>query len=234
MKKSELVEIKKGTTGTGLLVETDGYAVMKNNKLIREGMENGEWYVPNPFIVDAVFQKYGIKNANGRIYPEDVLKREVARYQRLVDEKMALGECNHPSESTIDLSRVSHNIVELHWEGATLVGKIELNVSEGFRKQGIVSTRGDEVAQLLLMGWKIGISSRAVGSVEEKLGNYIVGDDLELIGWDIVATPSTPNAYLSINGKESLEPYIESKEHNKPGTSVISEKINKINNILNG
>ena len=124
--------------------------------------------------------------------------------------------------------------MELHWEGATLVGKIELNVSEGFRKQGIVSTRGDEVAQLLLMGWKIGISSRAVGSVEEKLGNYIVGDDLELIGWDIVATPSTPNAYLSINGKESLEPYIESKNNDKPGTSVLSEKINKINNILKG
>lgn len=105
-----------------------------------------------------------------------------------------VGNCNHPDSSNIDLSRVSHNIIELHWEGCTLVGKIELNTSEGFRRSGVVTTCGDEVANLLLNGYKIGVSSRAVGSVEDKLGVAMVGDDLELICWDVVGNPSTPRS----------------------------------------
>ena len=100
--------------------------------------------------------------------------------------------CNHPSDSTIDLGRISHNIIECHWEGNTLMGQLELNLSKGFVKHGICSTLGDTCANLLLNGYKIGISSRGVGSVEQKLGQYVVGDDLELISWDLVATPSTP------------------------------------------
>ena len=94
--------------------------------------------------------------------------------------------CNHPAESTIDLGRISHNIIELHWEGRTLVGEMELNLSKGFVKHGICSTLGDTVANLLLNGYKIGVSSRGVGSVEQKLGVYTVGDDFELICWDVV------------------------------------------------
>lgn len=100
--------------------------------------------------------------------------------------------CNHPAESTIDLGRISHNITELHWEGRTLVGQMELNLSKGFVEQGICSTLGDTCANLLLNGYKIGVSSRGVGSVEQKLGQYIVGDDFELICWDLVSSPSTP------------------------------------------
>ena len=74
-KKNELVEIKKNGVGYGLLIENDGYVKM-SKKSIKEalGDDGGEWNVPYPFIVDAVFQKYGIKNANGRVYPEGVLK----------------------------------------------------------------------------------------------------------------------------------------------------------------
>lgn len=137
--------------------------------------------------------------------------------------------CNHPAESTIDLGRISHNIVELHWEGKTLVGKMELNISEGFRRNGICSSFGDTVALLLLNGYKIGVSSRGVGSVEQKFGNYVVGDDFELICWDIVGDPSTPGAYI---GKpEDLHRYVENKETSKD--AVINEKIDKIKNILN-
>lgn len=135
--------------------------------------------------------------------------------------------CNHPSESTIDLSRISHNIVELHWEGATLVGKMELNTTEGFRKYGIVSSRGDEVANLLLNGYKIGVSSRGVGSVEQRLGQNIVGDDFELICWDVVSDPSTPGAWIGDSGE--LQQYVESKV-SRPS---LNEKIEKIKNILN-
>ena len=137
--------------------------------------------------------------------------------------------CNHPAESTIDLGRVSHNITELHWDGSTLVGQMELNISEGFRKFGICSSLGDTIALLLLNGYKIGVSSRGVGSVESRLGQTIVGDDFELICWDIVSNPSTPGAF--IGNPESLQQYIESK---KPINSKLIEKIDKIDEILKG
>jgi hypothetical protein len=230
MNKTDLREIKKGEFGTGLLIENDGYISMTesaNNKKIYESISDGEWNVPYPFIVDAVFQKFDIKNANGRVYPERVLKKQVEIYQQKINEHRAYGELNHPAESTIDLGRISHNIIELHWEGRTLVGKLELNISEGFRRFGVVSTMGDMAANHLLNGYKIGVSSRGVGSVEQKLGQTIVGDDFELICWDIVSDPSTPGAY--IGHKEELTQYVEEKSNEK---KAVNEKLNKINKIL--
>ena len=138
--------------------------------------------------------------------------------------------CNHQSESTIDLGRISHNIIELHWEGHTLVGKMELNISEGYRRSGICSTLGDTAANLLLNGYKIGVSSRGVGSVEQKLGQYIVGDDFELICWDLVSDPSTPNAWLG-RDQDELQPYIESDQTTSSKNSL-NEKISKIKGLL--
>lgn len=140
------------------------------------------------------------------------------------------GNCNHPTDSTIDLGRISHNITELHWEQNTLVGEMELNISEGFRKNGICSSLGDTVALLLLNGMKIGVSSRAVGSVEQRLGQTIVGDDLELICWDVVSDPSTPLAYIS-NDRAEIETYIESDE-TKKGKSKLDEKLSRVENLL--
>ena len=235
MKKDDLKVIREGKTGYGILIENDGYINVDRKKLMESfGADNGEWNIPKPFIVDAVFQKFGIKNANGRIYPEAVLKKQVELYQKRIDERRALGECNHPSESVIDLSRVSHNIIELHWEGHTLVGKMELNLSEGYRRHGIVSTRGDEVANLLINGYKIGVSSRGVGSVEQRLGQSIVGDDFELVCWDVVSEPSTPNAFITTSGEEALQPYIESYDAKRGNSKeIVSEKVNRIKNILN-
>lgn len=235
--KSDLKEIKRGQIGTGLLIENDGYCSLqdtKSNKLIKEdferGRENGEWHVPYPFVVDCVLQKHGIKNANGRIYGERILKREVERYQTAIKERRALGELDHPADSTISLKTISHNIIECHWEGATLVGKLELNTTEGFRKLGICSSQGDSAANLLLNGYKIGISSRAVGSVEtDSFGNTIVGEDLELLGWDIVSSPSTPGAWLG--EKEELRQYVEAKEIDS-NKSKLTEKISILKNIL--
>lgn len=199
------------------------------NKQLKESVNSiDEWRCPYPFIVHSVFQKFGIKNANGRVYPEDILKREIEKYQRRINEKMATGELNHPSESTIDLGRISHNIIELHWEGRTLVGQLELNLSPGYIKHGIVSTMGDMAANLLLNGYKIGVSSRGVGSVEQKLGVYTVGDDFELICFDIVSDPSTPNAFIGAD-REELQPYIENVETKK---NIVNEKISKIKSIL--
>nr|DAP99841.1 MAG TPA: Prohead core protein serine protease [Ackermannviridae sp.] len=231
--KTELVEIKSGKTGTGLLIEQDGYVSLKNNpnlEQLKEDVNNKEWHCPYPFIVSAVFQKFDIKNANGRIYPKNVLMKQVEVYQKKIEERRAYGECNHPSESTIDLGRISHNILELHWEGNTLVGEMEINITEGFRRMGICSSYGDTIANMLLNGYKLGVSSRGVGSVEQKMGQYIVGDDFELICWDIVSDPSTPMAYISTNGREGLETYIENKENKNK--NIISEKISQINKIL--
>lgn len=388
MSKKNITEIKKGEIGHGLLIEHDGYIsindtnnqpILENIKHLRES-KGGEFYCPYPFIVNAVFQKYGVENANGRIYPEAILKREVEKYQKLIKERMAIGECyrpeakiltvsgwkylyeviegeeiitlntetnkienkpilrivkynhkgkmihmvgshiddlvtpehgfpiyefnmglrflgfysatdlmnaddknifipfdsnlnpqyiknitfteedydgevmcvevenhtwyvmdnekshwtkncNHPSEATIDLSRVAMNIIEQHWEGKTLVGQLEILTTEGFRKHGIVSTCGDEVANLVINGIKIGVSSRGLGSVEKKLGSLIVGDDFELVCWDVVSSPSTPGAYIDENPK-NLEQYKENKESNRTKSSLF-ESLKSFDNWLN-
>lgn len=221
MERKDLVEIKKGQTGTGLLIEHDGYisAEVGNNKKLFEDIESArrggdEFYCPNPFVVSAVFQKFGIENANGRIYPETVLKREVEKYMEKIREKRAMGECNHPSESVIDLSRVAINIIDLRWQGHTLVGELEIITSPGFRKYGIISCQGDQVANLILQGMKIGVSSRGLGSVTNKMGILYVGDDYEIVCWDVVSDPSTPGAWIDEH-PENLQRYMESKEESK-------------------
>lgn len=384
MNKDTLVEIKRGETGTGLLIENDGFmSISESTKNLNESMSESDGYCPNPFIVDVVLQKFGIKNANGRIYPERVLKRQVEAYMEKIREKRAIGECyrpsamiltesgwkqlseielgeriltlnpetkeieikpvkniinreyngelihikgefinefvtpehgfpifnkegdfsgfikavdlldedsdfgglyiptdkedvtknaislnksdlevekseyngivmcvevdnhiwyvmengkahwtkncNHPAESVIDLSRTSINIVECHWEGHTLVGKMEILVSPGFRKHGIISCCADEIANLLLHGIKIGVSSRGLGTVSQEGGALIVGDDYELVCWDVVSEPSTHGSWVTTKGKEDLAQYIENKQVTKP---VISEKLERIEKLL--
>jgi hypothetical protein len=232
--KTKLVEIKKDEEGHGLLIEHDGYISSScgdNKKLFEDikANESTEFFCPNPFIVSAVFQKFGIKNANGRIYPENILKKEVEKYQQKIAERRAIGECNHPSESVIDLSRVAINIVELHWEGRTLIGKLEILVSEGYRRHGVISCQGDQIAHLLLNGIKIGVSSRGLGTVTNRMGTLIVGDDFELVCWDVVSDPSTPNAWVS-SSYDDLKPYVEAKIDEKP---LIFEIDSQLNNWLN-
>lgn len=138
--------------------------------------------------------------------------------------------CNHPAESVIDLSRVAINIIELHWEDHTLVGQLEVLVSEAFRRNGIICCQGDQVAHLLLNGIKIGVSSRGLGTVTQKMGVLYVGEDYEIICWDVVGDPSTPGAFISQN-VNNLQQYIESdtSSKNKP---QLFEKLDKFNDWL--
>ena len=236
MDRKNLVEIHKGESGTGLLIEHDGYISIEcgdNKKLFEEINSNtdDDFHCPRHFIVSAVFQKYGVENANGRIYPEHVLKKEVERYMAKINEKRAIGELNHPSESVIDLSRVAMNIIELHWEGRTLVGKLELLTSPGFRKYGIISNQADQTANLLLSGIKIGVSSRGLGTVTNKMGVLYVSDDYEIVCWDIVSDPSTPQAWITPEDNIPQQ-YIESVENND-SKSKLFEKLDKFNEWLN-
>ena len=231
-KIGNLNEVKRGQTGTGLLIENDGHIIPPKDTLsqIREDINNGSKFViPDDFIVSAVFQKYGIKNANGRIYPENVLRTQVDKYIReRVNNNCAIGALDHPAASSLSGHDVAMNILNLEWQGRTLVGEMKLHLSPGYKKYGICSTSGDLVANMLLDNLLIGVSSRGVGSVKNQGGILVVDDDYDIICWDVVLEPSTPMAYIKSNRSE-LEPFLESKETNK---NLVNEKLNRMEKIL--
>lgn len=134
------------------------------------------------------------------------------------------------NSTTLSGHDVSHVITELHWVGRTLVGTMDLHLSPGYRKYGICSTSGDLAANMILDGIQIGVSSRAIGSVEERLGVLEVGDDMELVCFDIVIENSTPGAKIAMNIKD-LEQFIESDTSDN-GKEMVIEKIKRINQIL--
>lgn len=231
----QLTEVKKGQTGTGLLIEHDGHINGDTDiiKQIHEDINNNHKFViPEHFVVSAVFQKYGIKNANGRIYPEDVLKREVEKYQEKILNHNALGSLDHPQNSTISGHDIAHNILNLEWSGHTLIGEMELHLSPGYIRYGVCSTSGDLVANMLLSGYLVGVSSRGVGSVEQKFGTFVVGEDFEIICWDSVIEPSTPGANIKMNRNE-LQPYMEN-DNTKSEKQTIYEnaKLDTVEKIL--
>lgn len=229
-----ITEVKAGQTGKGLLIEHDGHIIAKRDAIsqIKEDIENGHKFViPDEFIVSAVFQKYGIKNANGRIYPENILKREVQKYlEEMVATNRAIGALDHPQASTLSGHDVAHRILDLRWEGRTLVGEMKLHLSPGYKQHGVCSTSGDLVANMLLDDILIGVSSRALGSVVQKFDAMVVGDDLSLICWDVVIENSTPGAHIGMNMAD-LQPYIEGKEEDRTKKSLF-EKFEKANKIL--
>jgi hypothetical protein len=182
-------------TGRGILIEYDaGHVSPDDNKKIIAEMKDMDF--SQDLILYAVLQKYDTPNKNGRIYPEVLLKRENEKYQTLIQKGGALNELNHPSSSLIDLDRVSHSILETWWDGRILMGKIKLFTSPGWKKMGIVSTKGDQAAMLIMNGATLGISSRGVGSLKSIKGQNIVQEDFELVCFDLVSSPSTPGAYV--------------------------------------
>jgi hypothetical protein len=213
--------LRAGETGFGYLIERDaGYISpddKRNYSFINEmkKFEQGSNVIAEPYYIYAVLQKYGVKNRNGRVYPEDILKSQSKAYQVLIDERHAIGELDHPAESIIAGDRISHNIVEMWWEGNVLMGKIEILMSPGFINLGIVSTTGDQVANLLRHRIKIGVSSRGVGSVEDVHGIQVVQNDFELICWDIVTNPSTPGSWIfnDLNKSSAMKMEVVESKH---------------------
>lgn len=146
--------------------------------------------VPNSLlIVKGVLQRANAENQNGRTYSKKILEREIENYKKnFVNERRAVGELDHPEKSIIELKNVSHNITEIHWEGDDVVGTVEI----------LTTPAGNILRELIKNGIKIGISSRALGSVTEgRDGTKIVGDDLSLICWDFVSNPSTNGAWMN-------------------------------------
>ena len=150
---------------------------------------------PNVFI-EGVFLQSDLQNKNGRIYPKEIMHREVNRYiKENVDTKRAYGELGHPEGPTVNLDRVSHMIVSLKEDGNNYIGKAKI----------MDTPMGRIVKELISEGAQLGVSSRGLGSLKERNGINEVQDDFMLAtAADIVADPSAPDAFVSgiMEGKE--------------------------------
>jgi len=213
---SKILTEKAGKGKFGLLTEQDAGFIepsdIRNKKFVNEANQIGQktTIMIEPLVLFVVLQKFGVKNKNGRIYPEHILRREADRYQQVINERSAIGESDHPESSIISNDRVSHEIKKIWWEGKTLVGEMEIIMSPGFVNQGIISCEGDRIANMLRRGIRVGVSSRGVGSLDEVKGDLVVQEDFELICWDIVTSPSTPGSYMFNNTSEA-KPFMESE-----------------------
>lgn len=217
---SELKLLKAGQVGSGILIEHDGFASPKDPRNINfinelKNLDKGQPIITEPLYLYVVLQKYGVLNRNGRIYPEQILKSQAEAYQQLIRESRAIGQLDHPESSIIASDGVSHNIVEMWWENHSLMGKLEIIMSPGYLNLGIISTKGDIVANLLRKNIMIGVSSRGVGTVKEVNGQQIVQNDFEIICWDIVTSPSTPGSWM-FKDKKNTQQFVESKTTQKP------------------
>ena len=184
---------------------------------INEAMKNNN----GRLIVKGVLQRAEAKNQNGRVYPRETLVREAKKYSEVqIKERRALGELDHPDSSVVNLNNVSHNILEMHWNGDDLNGTVEV----------LGTPAGNILKELFKSGIKLGISSRGLGSVKEMHeaeGDSVeVQPDFELIAFDFVSNPSTHGAFLS--------PTNEGKLHEGVGTrdGVCCHDC-KIENIIN-
>jgi hypothetical protein len=162
-------------------------------KLISEEIQDAEYLIENAngkknYKIKGVFLQADIKNRNGRVYPKEVMIKEVNRYTKeFVDKKRAFGELGHPDGPTVNLERVSHMITNLQQDGTNYIGEAKImNTPYGKIVKGLI----DEGAQL-------GVSSRGMGSLEQRNGaNYVKSDFMLATAADIVADPSAPDAFV--------------------------------------
>jgi len=167
-------------------------------------------------VLKGVIQRADALNQNGRIYPKAILEREVRNYQKFIRERRALGECDHPATSVVELKNVSHLITSATIEGNDVMGTIEL----------LDTPAGKILQSLVEAGVTLGISSRGVGSTKRDGDRQIVQEDFQIVCWDIVSEPSTTNAFLH----EGID--ITKREINKQFKK--SDRVDRVfNEILN-
>jgi hypothetical protein len=139
-------------------------------------------------ILTGIIQVADETNGNNRIYPFEVLDNEIKKYDKLVRESRAYGECDHSDKEIVELQNVSHMVTRWFWEGKRLMGVIKV----------LKTPKGQILEAILQGGGVLGISSRALGSLTETQGGNVVNEDLALIAFDIVSQPSAPGAYLHL------------------------------------
>ena len=176
---------------------------MRTLKLISEAVEDAELLIEEKedgsgknYKIRGVFMQADIKNRNGRVYPQEILAKEVAKYNKnFIKENRAFGELGHPDGPTVNLERVSHMITDLHPDGKNFIGEAKI----------MDTPMGKIVKNLMDEGAKLGVSSRGMGSLDQRNGANYVRDDFYLAtAADIVADPSAPNAFVEgiLEGKE--------------------------------
>ena len=170
------------------------------------------------YILRGLFQRANAKNNNGRVYPKEILEREVNKLLPLIKERKLLGELDHPETAVISYQNASHIITEMKMEGNDVIGTLE--VLKGVPK-------GDILIGLLNNGVKIGVSSRGLGTVRKEGEFLVVNDDFQMVTEDVVVEPSTTGAFVEpIAISESILRVIYRKEVSKP--SNLKKEINKI------
>jgi len=176
-----------------VLIETQLFKPTKG--LLSEGKmsERG-----NP-LVHGILATCEVENGNGRFYSEELWRREIDKYMDLVKENRACGELDHPESQVVNLKNVSHNIKDINWDGKNIMGTIEI----------LPTPSGNILKALIDNGITVGVSSRGMGSLEQKGDIMEVQDDFELLCWDFVSTPSNPGSFMTLKeGKENIiNPY---------------------------
>jgi hypothetical protein len=164
-----------------LISEYNDYAI---SPVIIEQNEKGE----KEYYIEGVFMQSEIKNRNGRVYPKDIMEKEVGRYRKeFIEKDRAFGELGHPEGPTINLDRVSHLITSLEEDGDNYIGRAKI----------LSTPNGQIVRSLISDGAKLGVSSRGLGSLESKGdAQYVKGDFQLATAADIVADPSAPEAFV--------------------------------------
>ena len=171
-------------------------------KLISESLENVKFLTEEDdkgeksYKIKGVFMQGNIKNRNGRVYPTDVLEQEIKRYdEKFIQKNRAYGELGHPEGPTVNLDRVSHMVTSLKREGSNFIGEAKI----------METPMGKIVKNIMDEGGMLGVSSRGMGSLEQKNGaNYVKDDFMLAAAADIVADPSAPQAFVNgiMEGKE--------------------------------
>jgi len=147
----------------------------------------------NAMFLTGVMQRCNHLNGNGRVYSRPILEREVDNYGKLVRERRALGELDHPDSAVINLANAAHLVTEVWWDSDAVMGKVQI----------LNTPSGQILRSLVECGVKLGISSRGMGSVHESNGQTIVEDDFQLICFDFVSEPSTTGAFMVKENKQS-------------------------------
>ena len=180
-----------------LLVDTKPF-----NYILKESRER-----PGKLIVEGLMQVAGGTNGNGRIYPRQILEREVNKLKETsIAQGNAFGELDHPDSPLVQLKNASHIIKDLWWEGNNLMGRVEI----------LNTPFGNIVSEILKAGYAVGISSRGTGSVTEtEDGQVIVNDDFDLVTWDFVSNPSVQGAFMKPTRNLSEGMVVKQRDYSK-------------------
>ena len=163
-----------------LLIETHTVKISPSQLTENVNSDNGN------LMVEGILATAEVKNGNGRYYSKALWNREMDKYNELIEQRRSMGELDHPESTVINLKNVSHLITEYFWDGDNVIGKIEI----------LPTPSGNILKELIKNGITVGVSSRGMGSLEDRGGVMEVQDDFELLCWDFVSTPSNPGSYM--------------------------------------